>query len=188
MYVEMESAVKVKHSKFRTKGSNTRYTRQLFAETQNRLVLEKKVIDPLYSLYYDYEGLVNFRKEYVRLGDPTGYKLAELYLEDYDHWQQLMKASWFVEAKAVWDIELDAKLKADAMQEIKKLVSDEEVAPAVRLSAAKFMATGGHRAKPEPKAKRGRPSKEEVEGELKREAELDRDFADDLKRIKLVKG
>lgn len=181
-------------SKFRN-SQNTRYTRQLFVENHQHLANELSTIKPMYSLYYDYtdeetgKPIPNFRKEYVRLGDPTGYKLAELYLEDYDHWEFLMKCKWFVEAKEQWDRELDAKLTADGMDAV-RLIADgvEGVAPAVQLSAAKFLATKAYRNKADDKPKRGRPSKEEIAGNLKQASEDEKAFADDLKRITLVKG
>lgn len=180
--------MKIKASKFRN-SRNARYTRQLFVENQQVRSNDECTIEPMYSLYYDYDGIPNFRKEYVRLGDPSGYKLAELYLEDYDHWEMLMRCSWFREAKEQWDRELDAKLTAEGMDAVKTLADGGEgVSPAVQLQAAKFMATKAYRDKGDAKPKRGRPSKEEVEGNLKQETADAKAFADDLKRIQLVKG
>lgn len=178
--------MKIKTSKFRNK-QNGRYTRQLFVENQQTRSNDECTIEPMYSLYYDYAGIPNLRKEYVRLGDPTGYKLTELYFEDYDHWELLMKCKWFAEAKEQWDRELDAKLKSEGMDAVALLAKGSDgVAPAVQLQAAKFLATSAHREKKQT-AKRGRPSTEEVTGELKKQAEDASDFAADLRRIQAVK-
>lgn len=170
--------------------TNQRYTRQLFVDCQRELTLEDRLIEPPYTLMHDVKGKVNFRKIYVELADPTGYQLAIRYLEDFDHWRLLMKSPWFREAKAIWDEELDAKLKSEGMAAI-RLFADgvEGVAPAVQLQAAKYLAGLEHRKKPATeKPTRGRPSKAEVQGELKRTASDNADIAADFDRIRLVKG
>jgi hypothetical protein len=168
---------------FRHPTTNARYTRQLFWECQQEIGNVYKTIDPMFTLYQDKPGLVNFRKEYVKLGDPTGYKLANAYLEDFSHWQLLMKAPWFKKAKAVWDLELDAKLKSEAMEAIKLIADSGSVSPAVQLQAAKFLANLEHRKQPKQDSTRGRPSKEEVEGELKRQTEDSKTIEADMARI-----
>ena len=143
----------------------------------------------MYTLMHDYPGLVNFRRVYVQLADPTGYKLSQLYLEDYDHWTLLMKASWFREAKEAWDKELDAKLASEGLSTI-RMFSDgiEGVAPALQLQAAKYLANLEHKKVPKEASKRGRPTKEEVAGELKTQTQEAATFADDAARIRLVKS
>lgn len=167
---------------------NQRFTRQLFHEQSINLAHEVRAIEAPYSLIGDYDGKVNFRKVYVSLGDPTGYKLASLYLEDYDHWRLLMKCRWFVEAKAIWDLELDAKLASEGLATIRTIADGDETIPAsVSLSAAKYLANRDYRKGANGPAV-GRPSREAVEGEIKRQAADAATVADDLARIKLVKG
>ena len=174
-------------SPFRSPQTNARWTRQLFWDQQRDLMIEDRLIDPIYTLHHDVPGLVNFRRVYVDLGDPTGYALSQRYLESYDHWLLLMKAPWFRDAKKVWDIELDAKLKSQGMNAIRNLSDGaDDVSPAVQLQAAKYLANLEHRKESKPSG-RGRPSKEEVQGELKRTAAADKDISDDLARIRAVK-
>lgn len=167
--------------------SNSRYTRSLFHECQQEMINDSKPFDPPYSLMNDYPGVVNLRKVYVSLGDPSGYKLAAAYLEDYDHWRVLMKCKWFVSAKEKWDEELDAKLSAEGLNVIRS-ISDgfEGLSPAVQLQAAKYLADKAYRKDKAP-APRGRPSKEEVAGILKQTVNESSDIADDLARIRSVK-
>ena len=170
-------------SVFRSPTTNARYTRNLFWEVYNTLADEYKTIEPMYSLHRDVPGLVNFRRVYVELADPTGYKVSQQLLEDYDHWQLLMKSPWFREAKALWDAELDAKLASEGLTAIRMFADGlEGVAPAVQLSAAKYLAD-----RTKPKTSRGRPSRDEIAGELKREAGLATELSDDAARISLVK-
>lgn len=172
-------------NKFRHPVTNARYTRLIFWELQQELPIDKRAIEPLYTLHIDKPGLINFRRMYVELGDPTGYKIANKLLEDYDHWMLLMKAPWFREAKAIWDQELDAKLKSEGMESI-RIISNgiEGVSPAVQLQAAKYLANLEHRKGPvAEKGTRGRPTKEEVSGELKKQAEDTKTLEDDMARI-----
>jgi hypothetical protein len=169
-------------------GTHSRgyYTAQLFYERYILMPPSKKSGKPKFTLYANnVPGCVNFGDRYVALEDPTGWKISmELLDGDYKHWQALMKCSWFREAKEVWDEALNAKLQTrglDVIQEIARGDS-EEVTPAIRLQAAKFLATKGY-LPPKEKSPRGRPSKEEVEGELKRVAELHTTVSEDLARI-----
>lgn len=172
-------------SSFRSPVSNSRYTRQLFTDIMTSRIVEERLFEPPYTLYSDRPGKINFRKEYVRLADPSGFKLASLHLEDFNHWQLLMKAPWFREAKEVWDTELEAKLAAEAMESIRAIAKgDESIAVAVQLSAAKFLAT---RAYKQPAAK-GRPTKADIIREAKDIASSDSDLASDIERISLNKN
>lgn len=167
---------------------NQRYTRQLFFECQREMLTADRMIEPMYTLYDDRPGLINFRRVYVELADPTGYQVAVRYLEDYAHWEMLMKSVWFREAKEAWDRELDAKLKSEGLSAIRMFADGiEGVSPAVQLQAAKYLADTSYKPK-QALSRRGRPSKEEVQGELKQQASAAADIASDLERIRLVKG
>lgn len=171
-------------SKFRS-PQGIRYTRSLFRDMQQLLAPNDRACDPLYTLQHPWGSLPCFRLLYVAYGDPTGYQLSQDYLEDFSHWQLLMKSAWFRSAKEIWDVELEAKLAAEAMSSIRLFANgSEDVAPAVQLSAAKYLADKQWKKKDVP---RGRPSKAEVDGNLKRESSHAADLAADLDRIRLVK-
>lgn len=142
---------------------------------------EQRVIDPVFCLYDDKPGLINARKSFVHLGDPTGYKWAMTYLGDWAHWKQLEKCKWFKEALDVWREELKIKVQSEAI-DIIKAVSESDDKQA--LVAARYLAEYGWDKKG---PGRGRPSKAEVQGELKKAAEAATDEDADLKRIGLVK-
>lgn len=177
-------------SKYRNPGGQ-RYTRSLFYECQAEIGVtdDNFSIKPLYTLHSDREGLINFQREYVRLGDPSGYQMAVRYLEDYNHWLLLMKSPWFRKAKEIWDIELDAKLSSEAIATIRAFADGMEgIAPAVQLAAAKYLSDLSHKRTAAPKASgRGRPSKEEVTRELKTEAANASEIESDLARIRAVR-
>ena len=165
------------------KTGNGFLTKILFWENWVNLPFEKRIVDPVFTLHEPRNGLVSFRERYVALGDPTGYKLTqELLFGNYRHWQELMKAKWFLDAKKEWDEELDAKLKAEGLDKIRETAkSDDKQA----LVAAKYLANKEYRDKTGPR--RGRPSKEEVQGELKRMSEEEKAIAEDAARLKIVK-
>jgi hypothetical protein len=170
-------------------ASGARFTKQLFLELWRDLPIENRVRDPMYTLMHEERGLPCFRKLYLEFADPSGYELATRYLEDYNHWELLLRSPWFAEAKEVWDRELDAKLASEGMAAIRSFAhGSEDVNPAVQLSAAKYLADKAFRKTPKaPAVARGRPSKAEVEANLKSETQSARDIADDLARIRGVR-
>lgn len=169
---------------------NVPYSNQLFYDRWKDLPPEKQTVKkPPFTLSQPREGFICFGKEYVDLEDPTGYKITQKLLAgDYSHWLFLNKFAWFVAEKAVWDRELEAKLVARGIDVLKRLAKpelseeDSGISPAVQLQAAKFLAQKGF-IQNKPKAGRGRPTNEEVEGELKRQADLQTTFSEDLARI-----
>lgn len=160
------------------------FTKQLFYEQWVELPIDRRTRDdPPFTLYKDKPGFVNFGKKYVEYGDPTGYAVTRALLNgEYNHWVALNACTWFQAARSIWDEELDAKLKNDAFAKIKELLHDG--LPAQQLAAAKYLANAEHR-----KARtggKGRPSKEEVHKETLRAVSVERELADDFRRIKAV--
>ena len=177
-------------SKFRTPTNNVRYTSQLFWDMWIELPHDRRTCQPMFTLHEDKEGLINFRKEYVRDMDPTGYTTATRLLENFDHWGRLMGTKWFKEAKKEWDKELAAKMDAEATAVLQKILKGgDEIKTSEQIAAAKVMLgkakTVGK--KPVVSVGRGRPSKEEVEGELKNQARLTKEEQDDLDRIRKIR-
>lgn len=161
------------------------YTRQLFWEESVMLMIEQRKIKPMFTLHKDREGLINVGKTYVRLGDPSGYKVAqEIFDGDYTLWTVLMGCRWFLAAKEVWDRELDAKLYSEGLEQIRGLA--ENGMPAQKLAAAKFLATKAYRK--DSSAGKGRPKREDIDRAAKDLAISEREIAEDVKRIKRIHG
>lgn len=167
------------------KHISRRHTQAIFYEKFVSFPMEKRKFIPPYTLDMKVKGLVCFRDEYIRLQDPTGYKMAQAYLGgDYTYWELLMKLSWFSKAKKEWDKELDAKIFSEAIDEIQKMVKE---APApTALAAAKFLLQKGYKPNAS-KTARGRPTSDEVHRELVVAAEEEKSLLADLERIKVVK-
>jgi hypothetical protein len=164
-------------------NTNQRYTKQLFYEKWIELPIEMRVVAPPFTLNNPKEGYVCFRTKYVNDGDPTGYTTAMGTLGDFTYWEFLMAVPWFREAKENWDRELDAKLKSEGMKKIRELAKGEDPKA---LQAARFLATQEYKKGSGASLKRGRPTKEEIEGNLKAETRAAKDIEDDAARIKLV--
>lgn len=160
--------------------TNSWYTKSLFWEQASMYDAARKTECPIiFTLYNDRAGLVNARKTFVELGDPSGYKWAMKYLGDYEHWRVLMNCSWFKDAYEVWMNELTMKLQSEAMDRIREIAQTEGQQALV---ANKWLAS-----KPwqEKATGRGRPSKAEVTGELKRHVQALTAEEEDAKRIGL---
>jgi hypothetical protein len=166
------------------KAANGRYyTRQLFWEESIELANAEKSIEPVFTLYGDKPGLINFGKRYVELEDPTGYEVAIDLLGDYRLWTVLMQCKWFQTAKKQWDAELDAKLTVRAFKKIKELSKDGP--PPQQLAASKYLANLEYRK--DHKATKGRPTRTQVEQAAREEADNRTALEEDYQRIRLVK-
>lgn len=159
------------------------FTSQLFWEQWIELPEDRRVLEkPMFTLYRDKEGLINFGREYVDHGDPTGYDVAMKLLGNYNHWVALNQCTWFQAAREIWDEQLDAKIKADAFKKIEELKDIGQ--PAQQLAAAKYLANADYRRNRS--ATKGRPSKEEIAKEARKAAATERDLANDFQRIRAV--
>lgn len=109
----------------------------------------------------DTYGLPSLKRLYLEESDPTEYAFANKHLASWDHWQALISANWFQPHIARWRIELDLKLRADALGRLRT-----EAASGSKNSyqANKFLAEGGWLPK-EPRKRVGRPSKDLIKQE-----------------------
>lgn len=162
--------------------SNQRYSKQLFLEQWRTLPIDLRSVEPPFTLNYPRDGFICLREEYIADGDPTGYKTAMRIFGEYSYWEYLNGIGWFKEAKAAWDRELDAKLKSEGVSKIRELAKGDDPKA---LNAAKFLATLEYK-KGNTALKRGRPSKEEIEGNLKEETRNRDAVNEDAARIRLV--
>lgn len=162
------------------------YTKQLFHEMWIQLDSNVRTLEKApFCLWSNRPGQINFGKVYVELGDPSGYKITQQLLNgDFKHWVNLNKCSWFLEAKTLWDQELEAKLFAEGIEAIKDIAKDENHKG--RLSAARVLVDKGYASKIDSKARRGRPSTQEVQGQLRQDADAQKALNDDLERIRAV--
>src|SRR5688500_10457046 len=68
----------------------------------------------------EYNGVVypSLRRLYMETSDPTEYQFASKYLYSWDHWQRLLKSNLIAEEIEKWRMELEVKLRSDAVKAI----------------------------------------------------------------------
>lgn len=113
--------------------------------------------------------------EYIRMMDPTEYYYATKIIGSWEQWEEFCKDNIVV--VSLWRRELEAKIKSSCLQYILE-ASRGETRDA--LQAAKYLIESPWLKE---EAKRGRPSKLDVEMETKRMAEDIQRVAEDYKRI-----
>lgn len=155
--------------------NNIWYTRQLFFELSTLLPDDKVKIEPIFSLK-GRPGFVDARATFVELGDPTGYKWAMSYLKSWEHFEHLLGCIWFTKELESWIREIDIIHTSRAVQRIKEIADDGGTQS---LAAAKYLAQKGW------EKRAGRPTKEAITGELKKQAELVDAHTADMERIGL---
>lgn len=161
------------------KSSNGQwYTVSLFHEMSRERPIEIRACEPVFSFEEDRPGLINCRKTFVEVGDPTGYKWAMQYLGSYEHFERLLDASWFIPHFETWKREILADLKSQAIERI-IAISGSSNNEAQALAASKYLAEKGW-----DKPNRGRPAKDK--GEMKRLTESIESTNQDAARIGLT--
>jgi len=162
------------------------YKRALFQDIVSELAIEDRAaIAPIFTLHEERPGFICARKTFVEERDPTGRAWALKYLGDWNHWLALMKCKWFVEAYESWLEELETVLKFEALEKIREIAAGDS---SQALAAAKYLANAEYNRQP---SARGRPSKEELAGAIKRSVQEAAVEDEDLARIgglKIITG
>jgi hypothetical protein len=127
----------------------------------------------------EYKGkmFLSLKRLYLEHGDPMEYSFARKYLYDWNHWQRLTKNKVVRTHVDEWRKELELSLVSEGVAALIDLALNEK-----SYQAAKYLADRGW-----DKNTVGRPSKDAVEGELKRMAEAEKEFADDFKLLQFHK-
>lgn len=113
---------------------------------------------------------------YMEEEDLTEYNFANKYLNGWSHWLEISNATWFKEYAKRWREELYLKISARALNQIKAL---SKTTSRDAFAAQRYLIEKGWLPKDE--KSRGRPTKEQVQQEAKRQAQdqtfLKEDFA-----------
>ena len=151
-------------------------TQSLFRETAYGIAKA----NPIWTLKeHDPQGkLPSLRDIYLELGDPTEYEFAQLCFGSWRHLEHLKTLSWFMEYLEEYRDELEVKLRSRAIGDIVLQAQEPK-----GTSAAKYLAEAGWKGTT---SKRGRPSKSEVKGELKRQARIEEEVGEDAQRVGLT--
>ena len=168
------------YAKWRARGGAGFLTRSLFADVMQDMQIPDSDSAPFW-LNRNYLGDKRpvMREHFIVSMDPTGYETAIKFLGCYEHWAVMEKrCPWFRDSLELWKQEIKARQKALAIQKILDIAVGET---SQALAAAKYIATADY----DKEDGRGRPSKAEVKGELKRQIKLVEEDEEDAKRIGL---
>ena len=126
-----------------------------------------------------YKGKVypSLKRLYLEYGDVKEYSFANKYLYDWPHWERLCKNVIVSRHIEMWRRELELSLESESMLTMVSLADGGSY------QAAKYLADRGWGAK-----RRGRPSNEEVAGELERQVNEAAEFDEDFKLLTIHKG
>lgn len=158
------------------------HTKGLFYETS--LPEDRESMGTAWTLKEDdhhADGKVykSMKKMYVAMEDVTEYDFAQATLGSYKHWERLLESPIIRPHIDQWRKELNLKLKARAMKSIIKAATEDEK---LSFQAMKYLADNDYLDK---KSKRGRPSKDELKAELRKEVQSNKTLMDDAARIGL---
>ena len=176
---ELHSSMKDDQGRYRTQS--------LFWELRHRV--DNDQFPPLFTLKpYDLEkpeGIYpSLKKIYMSYDHiPTlEYEFATDVFGSWDHWVKLCDSTEQIRQEIqAWRDELDIRLKAEGLKALILASKDND---AKGVQASKYLVEKGYI------TKRGRPSKQEVEGERKAQAKTKSEFDKDMERIglKIVEG
>lgn len=122
---------------------------------------------------------LSLHRLYVEFGDASEYEFAKKYFDGWTHWKKLIECNWFKPYLAEMREELDVKLKAEALVNLRSIASDG--LNKNHYMANKFIIDNGLGVK---KDARGRPSKEKIKAEADRMFQIKDEVNEDFERIK----
>jgi hypothetical protein len=127
-----------------------------------------------------YKGKVypSLKKLYIEHSDPIEYDFATTHLASWGHWQRLDNNKTVSLAIEEWRNELKLKLMSEGVNMLIHIATEKD-----SYQAAKWLADRGWDTR-----ERGRPSKDEIEGEIKKAAEAQSEWDEDVILLKAHKG
>lgn len=150
-------------------------TRGLFDETISSELRAK--MEPPFTLADEDKGKYKSLKQiYMSYDSPSEYDFAMDIFDSWPHWDKLSNCTWFIPYLEAWQEEKEIKMRGLGIKRMADLAASGNI------NAAKWIAEGGWIEK-----KAGRPTKEKVKGELKKQARIKQDLSDDAARIGFVK-
>lgn len=126
----------------------------------------------------DHLGLPSLYRLYMEANDPLEFVFANTFLDNYSHWVRLTECTWFKEYIARWRTELELKLRSEALNRLKSDAASQSKSAQV---SNRFLLDRGWIIGDKPR--RGRPTKDQVKAEAKRQAEASQQQDADLARI-----
>lgn len=165
------------YDKSKLKDSKGRYlTQGLFLENKYDADMAIFTYDGEDKLYKD-KTYYSLKRLYLEEGDPNEYLFANTFLYDWDHWQRLCNNVIVRTHIDKWREELELRLISEGVSSLIHLAVNEN-----SFQAAKYLADKGW-----DKSKVGRPSKEAIEGQLKKAAAEREEFGEGVALLSEMK-
>jgi|14_taG_2_1085336.scaffolds.fasta_scaffold00147_14 hypothetical protein len=153
------------------------YTQALFLE-----LCYSSPANAIYTLKdedYEHNGKTykSIKRLYLEIADPTEYAFATQCFAGWSHWKRLCEKTTNLHSHiAEWRDELEVKMRSEG---VRGVVEEAVTGGKGALQASKWLADKGWT----DKRSAGRPSKKEVEGELKQQAGIKSALDKDLERV-----
>ena len=154
-------------------------TGELFLETNQDFEGEhKQAIYTLYDEDREYNGKIysSCKKLYLAIGDPTEYEQVKELFGSLAHWVKLCECKSLKVHIQAWREELELKVKSTAIKNMISLSKGINGGP-----QARWLAECGWKG-----PKRGRPTKEEIDGALEKSKKEKENLKDYASRLDLV--
>lgn len=150
-------------------------TQSLFLE----IGYSDSAIYTLKEIDHEYKGktYISAKRLYIELEDPTEYEFATKYFLGWSHWQRICANKIIEKHVNEWREELEVKLRSRAVR------MNINAAAAGNYQAAKWLADRGWLTRAA-----GRPSKVEVEKNLKIASDIHNEYGADVIRLKTING
>jgi len=117
----------------------------------------------------------SLKKQYIELSDPVEYTFANQFLYDWEHWQRISNNKILLSHIDVWREELTLSLMSEGVLTLIDLAKNQS-----SYQAGKWLADHGW-----DKQSKGRPSKESVAQEVKRQADKVQEYENDFKLLNM---
>lgn len=131
-----------------------------------------------YDHEYNGKTYLSLKRLFLEMSDPIEYEFANTYLADWEHWQKICNNKVLAQEIAKWRYELELKLRSEGIQWVLKSARKKQ-----NWLAAKFLAERGWEVRAA-----GRPSKEEIERNTAIESAIQKEFDDDIARLRVING
>lgn len=164
--------------------------KSLFKDDRGRFYVQSLFLEDSYDVRYavfTFDGedkeykdktYISLKKRYLDWSDPTEYDFAQNWVFDWNHWQRLCNNKVIGRHIDEWRKELKLKLQAEGINTMINLATEQN-----SYQAAKYLAECGW-----DRNEKGRPSKEQIEGELKKRADEAADWNEDFQLLQMHKG
>lgn len=128
-----------------------------------------------YDHTYEGKTFPSIKRLYIQMEDVVEYDFANRYFLGWSHWQRIANNKLFKKHVEEWRIELELKVRSQAVRDIIDMSATER-----SFQAAKWLADKGWAEK-----RAGRPTKEQTERERNIQEALDEKYGADIVRLKL---